>query len=263
MHRLISLIPLAVVALLLAACGGTDVKTNAVELRGDEYAFVMPETIAGGWTTVEFDNTGDEMHEFALARLGAGKTIADVRRYLGDPKSQEQPPPAWVQIRPGIPTLDAGEEAALTQELEPGRYVLLCFLDGPDGRSHIEHGMLRSFEVEGDAGADAPETDATVMLGAALAAPEVEAGRRTIELRNAGDRPSSVFLTAFEQGKTEKDLERWEKGGLRGPAPARFLGGAIDVPPRTSVYYTVTLEKGREYTLLDDEHGLEVSFTPS
>ena len=259
---MLKLIPLAVTALLLAACGGDDSKTNVVALRGDEYAFVMPETIEGGWTTFDFSNTGREPHEFALAKLGAGKTIADVRTYLADPKAQQQPPPDWVQIRAGIPTLDAGETAALTQRLEPGRYLLLCFVDAPDGRSHIEHGMLRTFEVEGDAGAEAPEADATLTLGATLAAPDVGAGERTIELRS-DDRPGSVFLTAFEPGKTEGDLTRWEEGGMRGPAPARFLGGAIDVPPHTSVYYEVTLQRGREYTLLDDEHGIQRTFTPS
>ena len=260
---MLKLVPLAAAALLLlAACGGDDMKTNAVDLRGDEYAYVLPERLEGGWTTVEFRNTGDEAHEFALARLGAGKTIADVRAYLSDPKAQQGPPPEWVEVRAGIPTLDAGETAALTQRLEPGRYVLLCFLDAPDGRSHIEHGMLRAFEVEGDAGADAPGADSTLTLGPSLAAPDVEAGERTLELRNTSDRPGSVFLTAFEPGKTEEDLTRWEEGGMRGPAPARFLGGAIDVPPRSSVYYRMTLDEGREYTLLDDENGIQRTFTP-
>jgi hypothetical protein len=256
------LIFLVAAPFLFAGCGGEDSGSNAVELSGTEYAYVMPETIEGGWTTMEFANTGDEWHEFALAKIGGGKTIDDVRRYLADPKSQQQPPPDWVQIRAGIPTLDAGESAALTQTLEPGRYVLLCFLDAPDGKSHIAHGMLRAFEVEGDAGARAPETDATLRLGGGLEAPTVDAGERTLELRNDGDKPGSVFLTAFEPGKTEKDLQRWEENGMRGPAPARFLGGAIDVPPHSSVYYTVTLEQGREYTLFDDEHGIQRSFTP-
>jgi hypothetical protein len=257
------LIFLAAVPFLFAACGSEDSKNNAVELSGNEYAYVMPERIKGGWTTLEFANEGNEFHEFALAKLGDDKTIDDVRRYLADPKSQQQPPPEWVQIRSGIPTLDAGEKASLTQRLDPGRYVLLCFLDAPDGKSHIAHGMLRAFEVEGDARASAPETDATLMLNGGLTAPRLDSGERTLELRNDGDKPGSVFLTAFEPGKTEKDLRRWEESGMRGPAPARFLGGAIDVPPHTSVYYTVTLEEGREYTLFDDEHGIQKTFTPS
>ena len=50
---------------------------------------------------------------------------------------------------------------------------------------------------------------------------------------------------------------------MRGPAPATFLGGAIDVPPHSSVFYTVTFEQGREYTLLDDVNDLQLAFTPS
>ena len=141
--------------------------------------------------------------------------------------------------------------------------MLLCFLDAPDGTSHIAHGMIREFVVEGDAGAEAPEADATLALGPGLAAPELEAGERTIELRNDGDRPSSLFLTAFEPGKTEQDLARWEESGMDGPAPAQFLGGAIDIPAHTSVYYTFDFEQDREYTLLDDENGVQKVFTPS
>jgi hypothetical protein len=274
MRTPIVLASLLTVLLGTAACGSSEEpagapaappepQANVVELVGDEYGYLMPAAVKGGWTTLRLDNRGDEPHEFALAKLTGGKTVADVRRYLADPKSQEQPPPAWVQIRPGLPTLAAGETAALTQALEPGRYVLLCFLDAPDGRSHIEHGMLREFEVEGDAGVDPPTADATLELGPELAAPRVEAGLRTLELRNTTEGPGSVFLTAFEPGKTEKDLARWEENGLRGPAPATFLGGTIDVPPGSSVYLTVNLEAGREYTLFDDVNGLQLEFTPS
>ena len=271
------LIPLAALVLTLVACGGTESKsdsaapapaktkpkTNTVELRGGEYSYLVPETVHGGWTTLAFENTGEEPHEFALAKLAGGKTIADVEAYLSDPAAQQQPPPAWVEIRAGIPTLDPGEEASLGQELEPGRYVLLCFLSDPEGVPHVARGMMREFVVEGDAGAAAPKGDVVLSLGPDLAAPDVEAGERTFELRNDGDEPGSIFLTAFEPGKTEEDLTRWEENGMRGPAPATFLGGAIDVPPHSSVFYTVTVEQGREYTLLDDMNDRQLTFTPS
>ena len=257
------LIPIAMIAVLLASCGGGESASNVVELQGDEYAFAIPETIEGGWTTLQFENTGEEWHEFALTKLAEGKTIADVQRYLADPASQQQPPPAWIEIRAGIPTLDSGEQASLAQQLETGRYALLCFLDAPDGKTHIEHGMLREFVVEGEAGAGVPEADATLDLGTWDAAPQLEAGERTIELRNDGSQPGSVFLTSFEPGKTEEDLERWEEGDMSGPAPASFLGGAIDVPSNASVYYTFSFDEGREYTLFDDERGIQRSFTPS
>ncbi len=54
-----------------AAAAATSRETNAVELRGDEYAYVLPETIEGGWTTLQFDEHGRRVHEFALAKLEA------------------------------------------------------------------------------------------------------------------------------------------------------------------------------------------------
>ena len=53
----------------LAGCGGSEQEQNVVEVRGDEYAYVMPDTAQPGWTTIDFTNTGKEPHEFALFRL--------------------------------------------------------------------------------------------------------------------------------------------------------------------------------------------------
>lgn len=255
----------ALTAVVVAAgCGGNgDPETNVVEVRGDEYAFVMPEQAQPGWTTIDFTNTGDEPHEFALFRLDEGKTLADAQALLSDPAAQQQGPPDWVTIVAGIPTLAAGAKASLTQELEAGRHVLICFLDGPSGKPHFADGMIRELDVAGEARGDEPDADAVLALGEELEAPEVESGERTLRFRNDGDEPSSLFLVAYEPGKTAKDLERWEEAGAKGPSPAEFLGGAIDVPAKSSIYYTIELESGRQYTLLDDERGRELSFTPS
>jgi plastocyanin len=258
------LIGLVAGAFAFSGCGGGDeADVNVLDVRGDEYAFVMSEQIQPGWTTIDFTNTGAEPHEFALFRLDEGKTIDDVRELLSDPDAQQQGPPEWVTILAGVPTLAAGAESSLTQELEPGRHVLVCFLEGPSGRPHFADGMIRELVVAGEASGDEPDADAELALGEGLEAPEVEAGERTLRFRNDGKEPSSLFLVAYEPGETAEDLERWEAAGAKGPAPAEFLGGAIDVPAKSSVYYTIDLEEGREYTLLDDQRGRELSFTPS
>ncbi len=256
------LIAIVAAGLALAGCGGDDDTMNVLELRGDEYAYIGPEQAEGGMTTLRFTNTGEEPHEFALARLADGKTIEDVETHLQSPAA-EGPPPAWVTIVAGVPTVAAGETVSLTQDLRQGTHVLLCFLSAPDGKSHIAHGMLKAFDVRGDAGAEPPAADAVLELDGDLAAPDLEAGERTLELRNDGAKPGSVFIVAFNPGRTDADLRRWEESDQRGPAPARFLGGAIDVPARSSVYYTLRLDAGRAYTLLDDEHGIARSFTPA
>jgi hypothetical protein len=247
-------------AAILGGCGGGEPEENVVEIRGDEYAFVMPESIEGGWTTLRLENTGEEPHEFALAKLEGNRTRSDVLEILSDPATQEQGPPAWVQIRAGIPTLQAGETAALTQRLEPGRYALICFLDGPSGKPHFLDGMLSVVEVDGDAGTNPPEADATLNLGKSLQAPELGRGEQTLELRNDNDEPNAIFLVSYKPGKTSDDLLAWEESGMKGPAPGSFHGGAIDVPPHSSVFYTYTFEEGVDYALVDDVNEIERRF---
>jgi hypothetical protein len=246
--------------LALAGCGGDEPEANVVDIRGDEYAFVMPDELEGGWTALRLENTGDEPHEFALAKLEGNPTLADVRAALSDPALQEQGPPDWVSIRAGIPTLARGETASLTQRLEPGRYALICFLDGPSGRPHFVDGMIKVVDVAGDAGAEAPEPDATIALGKGLTAPELEAGERTLELRNDTGEPNAVFLISYAPGKTDEDLVAWEEGRMKGPAPGSFHGGAIDVPPASSVFYTYTFRPGVQYALVDDVNEVERRF---
>jgi hypothetical protein len=255
------MIAIAAVA-LTAGCGGAnEPEANVVEIQSDEYAFVMPKTVEGGWTTMQLTNTGGEPHEFALVRLEDGKTLADVKQLLSDPASQEQEPPSWAKIRAGLPTVAPGDTAALTEELEPGRYALICFLDGPNGRPHFMDGMISELEVVGTAGAGAPEADATVELGKGLTAPRLRSGERTLELRNDSAEASGAFMVSYAPGKTAQDLNAWMESGGKGPAPGGVHGGAIDVPPHSSVYLTYTFETGVEYALFDDVNEIEKRFS--
>ena len=47
---------------------------------------------------------------------------------------------------------------------------------------------------------------------------------------------------------------------MKGPAPGSFHGGAIDVPPNSSVYYTYAFEAGIDYALVDDVNEIERRF---
>jgi hypothetical protein len=39
-------------------------------------------------------------------------------------------------------------EVFFTTTLTPGEYLMLCMATAPDGRSHIEHGMVRQLRVQ-------------------------------------------------------------------------------------------------------------------
>jgi hypothetical protein len=38
-------------------------------------------------------------------------------------------------------------ESFFNADITPGEYVLFCMATAPDGRSHIEHGMIRQITV--------------------------------------------------------------------------------------------------------------------
>jgi len=87
--------------------------------------------------------------------------------------------------RRGVPTLSQGEEVTIARELEPGTYALLCFVPAPDGRPHIAHGMVRTFDVGEGVAAELPDADAVISAtDDSFEIPELEAGEQTLELRN-------------------------------------------------------------------------------
>ena len=49
--------------------------------------------------------------------------------------------------RGGIASIGSGLEAFFEADFTPGEYVLICMTTAPDGRSHIEHGMIQQISV--------------------------------------------------------------------------------------------------------------------
>jgi uncharacterized cupredoxin-like copper-binding protein len=278
MRRGLTTVVLLSVLLALAACGGgeedeaagTTAATNGgaksepgvIEVKGAEYAFVMPDEVEGGVVSFETSNIGKEVHEYALGRLDQGKTLADVKKRLAQGEGE---PPPWFTDVAGVPVLSPGEEIAITRELQPGTYVFLCFIPSPKGVPHYELGMLKSFEIVGDSGRELPQPDATITAKkGGYDIPALEAGPQTVELRNADTKEREFFLMTLKPGKTLEDIDAWGEGGFKGPAPGTFLGAMQTIPPGTSVYLDIDLEVGVEYTLTDTsgERPIVATFTP-
>jgi uncharacterized cupredoxin-like copper-binding protein len=279
MRRVFVTVVLLTGVLGLAACGGGDgdeaggttAATTAgaesdagvIEVKGAEYAFVMPDEVEGGVVSFVTSNIGKELHEYALGRLDEGKTLADVKKRLAQ---GEGDPPPWFTDVAGVPVLSPGKEITVTREMEPGTYVFLCFIPSPKGVPHYELGMLKDFEIVGDSGRELPEPDATITAEqGTYDIPALEAGPQTLELENADTKEREFFLLTLEPGKTLEDVDAWGQGGFKGPAPGTFLGAMQTIPPGTSVYLDIELEKGVEYTLTDTsgERPITATFTPA
>lgn len=257
-------------ALLLAACSSGEGATSSspeagaspaattVDVAATEYAFDVPAEVAGGVVAMRFTNTGGLPHEFGFARIADGKTEADVEALI---ESGEEPP-GWVEDVAGVPGLSPGESVTVTRTLQPGTYAFVCFFPDPEGTPHASLGMYEVFTIAGDTGAALPESDVTITAtDDGLRVPTLTAGRQIVEFENGGTEPHELFLAAFESGKGVGDVDRWIEGGYRGEPPVTFLGGMQTIPAGESVFLTVDLEPGVEYTALDFTTRAEEAFS--
>jgi uncharacterized cupredoxin-like copper-binding protein len=259
----------AVAAIVLSACseGGEEEESptgasapTSVDVFATEFAFDVPAEVPGGVVEMRFTNTGGLPHEFGFARIDEGKTEADVKAVI----DSEMEPPGWIEDVAGVPGLSPGRSISVTRTLEPGTYLFVCFFPDVDGTPHAQLGMYRLFTIAGDTGAALPEPDATITASdAGLDVPALAAGEQTVAFENGGTEPHELFLAAFEPGKGIEDVERWFRSGYEGEPPVTFLGGMQTIPAGESVYLTVELEPGVEYTALDFSSDSQKTFTVS
>jgi uncharacterized cupredoxin-like copper-binding protein len=248
---------------LAAGCGGDDetarAKTNAISVKGAEYAFLLPDRVKGGVVTMRLSNRGRELHEYAIGRLKQGSTLADFKRELESGRE-----PRSAEDVAGVPGLSPGREIAITRKLRPGRYFFLCAVPSPKGMPHYELGMLKEFDVVGNSGAELPKPDATVTAGdEAIAVPALQAGEQTLELKNAASTPREFELLELKPGTSLKDVAAFFDRGRPDlkASPATFLGAIQTIAPGDSVFLEVSLKPGGRYVFQDADHGLVKEFS--
>jgi hypothetical protein len=128
---------------------------ETVDVTAKNYEFQgIPDTVPAGVTVLNFTNAGTEFHEIALMKLPEGEERS-VEELLAVPETEqpETTDKAFVLAPPGAATY-------VTADLDPGRYVALCFvpigatpealqsgtaLNEEDG--HFMHGMITEFTV--------------------------------------------------------------------------------------------------------------------
>src|SRR2546430_12882741 len=196
---------------------------NVVTITATDYAFGMPDTIPAGLTTFRLVNQGKELHHASLVRLGAGKSAAAFQAGLAAALQSHAPPPAWMAFVGGPNAVTVGDTATATQVVEPGSYVLVCWIPSLDGTPHGMKGMLHPLVVTASAApvAPAPAADVTITLtdyDFQLSQP-LTAGRHVVRVDNVGAQGHEVVIAALAPGKTLHDFIAWERAGDRGPLP--------------------------------------------
>lgn len=108
-----------------------------------DYAFLLSASPAAGPHVFRVENQGPEPHEVVLMKLAPGKTLEDAQAWLGNFRG---PSPFSAGLG-GVSIHRAGDEAYFEADLTPGNYVLFCVITAPDGRRHLEHGMIMQIAV--------------------------------------------------------------------------------------------------------------------
>jgi hypothetical protein len=105
-----------------------------------EYRFDVASTIERGQTVFMVKNAGAMAHELLLSPWP--EDYPPVKDAIGPNRRGRA-----VQLLGRVTPQPPGEEGAFAVQLEPGRYAMACFVKDPDGRSHVDKGMVGEIRV--------------------------------------------------------------------------------------------------------------------
>lgn len=256
---------------------------SAIEITATDYAFRAPDEAPSGWVTIEFTNDGAEPHFVFMSRLPEGRTVDDYETQLSPVFAK-----AWESVRAGASVDDAlaalfaslpswypelqmiggpglaapGRTTRTTLRLQPGNYVIECYVKTEDGKIHYMEGMVRPITITGQSSAakpPAPDLTVTLSNNRMDFDGELAAGRRTIAVHTR-ENPEQGFghsahLARLDADTSVDDVVAWMNwfaiNGMAAPAPAEFIGGVHFMPVGETAYMTVDLVPGR-YLLVSE-----------
>ena len=192
-----------------------------VDVTTSDYAFQMPDTIAGGWVTIRNHNQGKELHHVQLLRLEQGKTFADLGA-VADPLLED-----WVVAVGGPSAPPPGGFLDTTVDLAPGSYAVVCVVPSPDKKLHVMKGMAKPLTVVAPSLAAQPaQADISVKLldyGFEFSTP-ITAGKHTFWVETAPGQPHELIIARLVPGKTPAEFLAWV-GNMVGPPPVEVIVG--------------------------------------
>jgi uncharacterized cupredoxin-like copper-binding protein len=221
-----------------------------VIVRATDYKFDAPDSIPSGTTSLRLENAGKEVHHLWLVQLKAGRTYDQFVRAMDSWSAPTMPD--WVSDVGGPNDVSPGLTASAVLTLEPGRYVLLCYVPAVDGRPHVMHGMIRQLTVM-PTRAEATEPTADIVIRTTDYAYEfskpITPGPHTIRIENSAQQSHEIVIGRLLPGKTAAQALTWLNAGQHGPAPVIAVGGASGLSNDRHQMITMEFEPGR-YVLL-------------
>lgn len=287
---------LSIIFLVTLSCKSDDNKTtneiektkkdNVIEIITENMDFQMPDTISSGWNTFRYKNLSPQTHFFLVDKYPEGKTSEDAEKLvapvfdsamklINEGKIEEGYAefanlPEWfseVKFIGGSGLLSPGEIGETTINLNPGKYIIECYVKMSNGMFHTSMGMTKDLVVsEKDSGNKALNPDITVSISSTegiIFNDSISKGKHTFsvyfkdQIAHENFVGHDINLVKLDDNVDLKVLENWmnwaDPKGLIEPAPAgfTFLGGVNDMPEGNTGYFTAMLEPGN-YVLISE-----------
>lgn len=250
---------------------------NLVEVKTTGMNFILPEEIPSGWTTFRYSNVSPVTHFMLIDKLpevqGDQKTLQDLKEvqvifadaleYInkGEPEkgfAEFTRFPAWyseVVFSGGVGLVSPGETAQTTVYLEPGTYVIECYVK----TGQVFHPMAKQVVIKESSNFEEPPVATsriTVSKEGGIEMAEIpKAGPQVFAIDYLDQEPHEhglghdihlVKLTPETNLDTLASWMNWATPwGLNTPAPAVFLGGAQEMASGSTAYLSVDLQPGR------------------
>jgi len=252
----------------------------------DDLAFIGPSEVPSGWTSLRLVNNNPQPHFMTLARLPEGVTFEEYNDRVAVPFIEEHAAykagekdrdtflgdlggrlPEWfgtVVFSGGVGLTSPGHSSRTWVHLEPGNYVMECYVLSPDeGTFHNGLGMLRPLIVSSEnSGLEPPGADVGIDLSnyAITSSATPSRGRRIVAVRTLeaaeGLIPHDLHLARLTDDGSLASGVAWMDwiDAMTPPAPVEFLGGVEGVAPGETTYLEVDLQPGR-YAWISEGYG--------
>lgn len=298
----ISLLFIIIALSSLQSCNNDSNKSNKIEIITNAMDFQMADEIPSGWNTFHYINQSSETHFFVIEKYPEGKTLKDGHEELipafqkgMDMLNANKPEnaqaefgkiPEWafnIVYTGGSGMVSPGQSSDVTVKLDPGYYVLECYVKNKDGIFHSMMGMTKELTVT-DKKSDNEELFADVSISISstdgiIIPDKIKKGETIFEVNFKDQKAYENFvghdvnLVRLTNESDIEELENWmnwmDPKGLINPEPAgfTFLGGVNDMPAGSIGFFSADLTPGN-YVLVSEvpdssEKGLLKTFTVS
>ena len=253
---------------------------NEVNIVTELMDFQLPDEIPSGWNTFVYSNKSLEPHFFLLEKYPEGKSLSDAVEFvvpvfqngmnsINQGKMEEAMAefgklPEWfgqIVFTGGSGLISPNQESRTTLKLDPGYYLIECYVKMPNGMFHSAMGMVDEFTVTDEVSeAQPPEVDYQIQIsseGGISLDGEIGPGEHTFSVEFIDQMVHENFvghdinLVKMVHDADVSVLEKWinwsDPKGLISPAPEgfTFLGGVNDSPAGRIGYFTATINAGR------------------